>query len=135
MSHRIAPTPLPIAEPAQFEFLPDDFIPVANPIPTVLPVENIPTVEPIATVEPIPRRRKRVVEGDDPIQQFVAIGRGFARFLEWCFGMMALLVGLAVLAAIPIVQFLTLGYLLESGGRLARTGKFSEAFIGVRAAW
>ncbi len=131
MSHRTAPTPLPLARPPELEFPPDDpIIPVARAIPTVLPAERIPTAE------PTPRRRRRpeVVEGDDLLQQFVAAGRGFARFLEWCFGFAALLVGLAILAAIPVLQFLTLGYLLESGGRLARTGRFWEAFIGIRLA-
>ncbi len=53
---------------------------------------------------------------------------------QWCFGMLSLVVGLAFLAAIPIVQFLSLGYLLEVGGRIARTGRFTEGFIGVRRA-
>ena len=39
-----------------------------------------------------------------------------------------------MLAAIPIVQFLSLGYLLEAGGRIARTGRFRDGFIGVRTA-
>ncbi|MFP6670817.1 MAG: hypothetical protein VB857_05315, partial [Pirellulaceae bacterium] len=51
---------------------------------------------------------------------------------DWCFGLASLLVGLAVLATIPIVQFLTLGYLLESGARIARTGRLRNGFIGIR---
>jgi len=130
MSHRTAPTPLPLARPPELEFPPDEpIIPVARAIPTVRPADRIPTVEP----RPL-RRRPQVALGDDPIQQFVGLARSFATFVEWCFGFAALLVGLAVLAAIPVLQFLTLGYLLESGGRLARTGKFGEAFIGIRLA-
>ncbi len=53
---------------------------------------------------------------------------------QWCFGLLSLVVGLAFLAAIPLVQFLSLGYLLEVGGRIARTGRLSEGFIGVRRA-
>lgn len=53
---------------------------------------------------------------------------------EWCFGVVSLFVGLAVLAAIPIGQFLALGYLLEVGGRVARTGRLRDGFIGVRTA-
>jgi hypothetical protein len=53
---------------------------------------------------------------------------------EWCFGMAALLVGLAVLAAVPILQFLTLGYLLEAAGRVGRTGRLRDGFIGARPA-
>ena len=51
---------------------------------------------------------------------------------DWCFGLASLLVGLALLATIPIVQFLTLGYLLEAGARIARTGRLRSGFIGIR---
>jgi hypothetical protein len=54
--------------------------------------------------------------------------------LEWLFGAATLLLGLAVLAALPLLQFLSLGYLLEAGGRVARTGRLREGFIGVRPA-
>jgi hypothetical protein len=53
---------------------------------------------------------------------------------EWCFGVCALFVGLAVLAAIPVGQFLALGYLLEAAGRVARSGRLRDGFIGVRVA-
>lgn len=43
------------------------------------------------------------------------------------FGVVSLIVLLALLAAIPIVNFLVLGYLLEAEGRLARTGKLRGA--------
>jgi hypothetical protein len=52
----------------------------------------------------------------------------------WLFGVFSLIIGLALLAAIPIVQFLTLGYLLEVGGRVARTGRLRDGFVGVRKA-
>jgi hypothetical protein len=54
--------------------------------------------------------------------------------LEWLFGVVVLMVGLAVLAALPVLQFLSLGYLLESSGRVARTGRLRDGFIGVRLA-
>jgi hypothetical protein len=53
---------------------------------------------------------------------------------EWLFGAMVLVGGLSFLAAIPILQFLSLGYLLESSGRIARTGRLRDGFIGVRRA-
>ncbi len=43
------------------------------------------------------------------------------------FGILALIVLLAVIAAIPLVNFLALGYLLEVQGRVARTGKLRSA--------
>ncbi|MGE0537402.1 MAG: DUF4013 domain-containing protein [Pirellulales bacterium] len=54
--------------------------------------------------------------------------------LEWTIGGAALLVGLAIVAAIPIVQFASLGYMLEASGRIARTGSFTAGFVGYRQA-
>lgn len=58
--------------------------------------------------------------------------RRFTGFVAWCFaslfGIASLIVLLAVIAAVPIVNFLALGYLLEVEGRLARTGKLRDAF-------
>ena len=48
-------------------------------------------------------------------------GRGLASAAEWLFGVVSLLVGLATLAALPMAQFLSLGYFLESSARVART--------------
>jgi hypothetical protein len=53
---------------------------------------------------------------------------------EWCFGLVTLIVGLSVLAATPILQFASLGYLLEASGRIARSGRIRDGFIGVRLA-
>ncbi|MEX1232305.1 MAG: DUF4013 domain-containing protein [Planctomycetaceae bacterium] len=44
------------------------------------------------------------------------------------FGIASLMLLLAVVAAIPLLNILVLGYLLEVMGRTARTGKFREAF-------
>ncbi|RMG09728.1 MAG: hypothetical protein D6731_19055, partial [Planctomycetota bacterium] len=52
------------------------------------------------------------------------------------FGTVGLLVGLAFLAAVPVLQFLTLGWLLEAEGRLARGEGWRRALPGLRkAAW
>jgi hypothetical protein len=59
---------------------------------------------------------------------------GIASAWEWCFGLVSLLAFLAVLAAIPILQFLSLGYLLEASARVARTGHLRSGLIGVRTA-
>jgi hypothetical protein len=60
--------------------------------------------------------------------------RGIGSALEWLLGAMLLPIGLAVLAALPVLQFLSLGYLLEAGGRVARSGRIRDGFIGVRLA-
>jgi hypothetical protein len=51
--------------------------------------------------------------------------------LEWLFGLASLLACLAVLAAIPIVNFLTLGYLLEASSRVAKSGRLRDGFIDI----
>ncbi len=53
---------------------------------------------------------------------------------EWLFGLMSLFLGLAVLATIPIVQFISLGYLLEVSGRITRGGRLRDGFFGIRRA-
>ena len=56
------------------------------------------------------------------------------RVIEWVFGLACLLVGLAMLSAVPVLLLFSLGYLLECGGRMARTGSFRTGFIGIRTA-
>jgi len=57
-----------------------------------------------------------------------------ARGAEWAFGALSLFVGLAILAAVPVLQFLSLGYLLEASGRVARSGRLRDGLVGVRPA-
>ncbi len=66
-----------------------------------------------------------------------SLGRGFgavASALEWLAGAATLMVGLSALAAVPVVQFLSLGYMLEASGRVARSGRIFDGWIGVRRA-
>jgi hypothetical protein len=53
---------------------------------------------------------------------------------EWVFGALALGFALALLAATPLAQFLSLGYLLEAEGRVARSGRLRDGLVGVRRA-
>ena len=57
-----------------------------------------------------------------------------ASAVEWLFGVVSLVLGLSMLAALPVVQFLSLGYFLESAARVARTGRLRDGFVGVRRA-
>ncbi len=69
--------------------------------------------------------------GPGPIRRVVGrVGSG----LEWLFGAASLVVGLSVLAAVPVAQVLVLGYLLEASGRVARGGRLRDGWIGVRRA-
>jgi hypothetical protein len=112
------PPPLPSSRQGQFDshVVADD---LAYPPP--LPDRRDSDAELIPP--PLPRRRRSPNE----IQLFFA-------GIEWIFGFFCVIGGLAVLAALPVLQFLSLGYLLEAGGRVARTGRFRDGFIGVRVA-
>jgi hypothetical protein len=63
-----------------------------------------------------------------------AAWRRIGSAVEWVFGLACLVLGLAVLAAVPLVQLLSLGYLLESSARVARSGRLRDGLIGVRPA-
>src|SRR5262245_39482409 len=82
--------------------------------------------------------RQDAVCRDDASRTFFPLLREGTKLLlsgvEFVFGLVALVVGLAVLAAIPVLQFLSLGYLLEAGGRVARSGRLRDGWIGVRTA-
>lgn len=54
--------------------------------------------------------------------------------IEWLFGLASMVIALAVLAAIPGLQFLSLGYMLESSARVAKSGRLREGFIGIPTA-
>jgi hypothetical protein len=76
-----------------------------------------------------PSRRRRTIGG-----HFQSACLRISSALDWIFGLGSLLVALSILAALPIAQFLTLGYLLESSGRVARTGRLRDGLIGLRVA-
>jgi hypothetical protein len=88
-----------------------------------------PTLEPELVVEPDASTAAQCETGERR-----SLLRSLDRGWEWCFGVASLIVGLAVLATAPVLQLLSLGYLLEVSGRVARTGRLSAGFIGVRPA-
>ncbi|MFM8253076.1 MAG: hypothetical protein ACKOBW_15895 [Planctomycetota bacterium] len=53
---------------------------------------------------------------------------------DWSFGLVSMLIGLAILATFPLLQFISLGYLLEVSGRVARSGRLRDGLIGIRLA-
>jgi len=129
MRHSFEPPPLPIVPPP----LPvparsGSLVPAwsrtqtAEPEPIAYPPALPDSVEYEGTPPPLPVRR-----GRSDIRTLFAV-------IEWLFGLACLIGGLAFLASIPVLQFLSLGYLLESGGRVAQSGRFRDGFIGIRIA-
>lgn len=93
------------------------------------PVESLPPVR-LFEAESLEEQVTVVDERTWLTRAVAGIGRGF----QWLFGMASLVAGLALLATLPIAQFLSLGYLLEASGRIARTRKFRSGFIGIAKA-
>ena len=68
---------------------------------------------------------KQIPEFTNPLKHPFAALRWI---LSRAFGLASLTLILAVVAAIPLLNFFALGYLLETEGRVARTGKLRDAF-------
>ncbi|MCA9142100.1 MAG: DUF4013 domain-containing protein [Planctomycetaceae bacterium] len=92
--------------------------------------ENAPPPVRVFTAEGIEEEIAVVDERSLPVKAWQSV----CSSIEWMFGLASVIAGLALLASIPIVQFLSLGYLLEVSGRITRTGKLREGFIGIRPA-
>jgi hypothetical protein len=101
-----------------------DAVPPCDPIPLAAAAP-----QPIDVADVIPVRRAPLFSRPkNPI--LLVLWVGTSTFV-WLFGVVCLMGGLAFLAALPVLQFLSLGYLLEAGGRVARTGRIRDGFIGV----
>lgn len=78
------------------------------------------------------------INGGSPSVGREGFARKAARLVVSCtdclFGIAALILGLAVLASYPLLQMLSLGYLLEVSGRVAGSGRLRDGFVGVRKA-
>ena len=125
MARSTVPPPLPPLPPPVPTFEREPAFPPPLPVvrpPVVPPPLPFPTADHAVTPPPLPRRRSRT----DVEVLFAGV--------EWVFGFFCLIGGLAVLAALPVLQFLSLGYLLEASGRVARTGRLRDGFPGVRKA-
>ncbi|MFM1942352.1 MAG: hypothetical protein RI897_1334 [Verrucomicrobiota bacterium] len=54
--------------------------------------------------------------------------------LDAAFGCLSLIVGLALLSTVPILNFLSLGYLVHASGQVAQSGRLRSGFVGIRKA-
>jgi hypothetical protein len=112
------------------EALPPDEPAPADVVLEVLPADGPPARAAVLEALPIPAEAPARRESNPVVLGLWLIGS----LLEWLFGVAVLMVGVAALAALPVLQFLSLGYLLEAGGRVARSGRLRDGFIGVRLA-
>src|SRR4051794_11977707 len=98
-------------------------------------MENLAVLEPMQElIEASPEPRAAARRWSRVGRLIRKVGRGVGSAAEWLFGLFSLVVGLSLLAALPIVQLLSLGYFLESSARVAQSGRLRDGLIGVRRA-
>src|SRR6476646_7893771 len=56
---------------------------------------------------------------------------GVCAVVEWLLGLVSSLATLALLAAMPAVNLVTHGYLLDGSGRVARSGRLRDGFVDI----
>ncbi len=89
-----------------------------------------------ATID-MPLTAEESTDAPPVIERASALRRGVratASGIDWGFGLISLVVGLALLSIVPFLNFLSLGYLLHASGRVAHTGKLRNGFVGIRKA-
>jgi hypothetical protein len=98
-------------------------------------------MESVSVMEPESRVASPILVADEPAPRRGRLRRlagwlfrGLGSSAEYAFGLASLVVGLSVLAALPLAQLLSLGYFLESAARVARSGRLRDGLIGVRRA-
>ncbi len=100
---------------------------LANDLPMLEPDDNLPTLE---IDEPLPTLEEELVA--DRLPPFPLPWRNPIRCLAWLartlFGLASLTLLLAISAAVPIINFWTLGYLLDVTGRIGRQRHLRAAF-------
>src|SRR5262249_33609915 len=139
MAEQRTPTPVhpsyqavPVLEPAEDDPAILDALPAPSPTSPVM-LEAVD--EESAVADAILLTEKPPTNPITAIFRFVVRGVLLINSVFWwSFGVVVLMVGLAALAALPILQFLSLGYLLEAGARIARSGRIRDGIIGVRLA-
>lgn len=65
-----------------------------------------------------------------PRRLFGALASG----ADWTFGLFSLVLGLAIFSVLPLLNFLSLGYLIHVSARVATTGRLRDGWVGVRKA-
>jgi hypothetical protein len=98
-------------------------------------IVDIPITSDFADADrPATTTREPLAVGEEKPGMLSALGSRIWSLAVGVWGAISLIVGLAILATIPILNLLSLGYLLEASGRVARTRRISAGFIGLRPA-
>lgn len=103
----------------------------ATPDATSRPAYGVASVEvPLASAEPVELSgaAAQQVVLEPPRGLLSQLANGISYLSSRVFGAVTLIVGLSFLAAYPVVQIFSLGYLLEAAGRIGRSGRLRDAF-------
>ena len=115
---------------------PTDSPVVAAPVATVVPTPVQPVVP--TSAQPFTPGTQDSTQSMGVIKQITHVLfaplRVFYRFVFWIFGAVVLIIALALVASLPIVQFVALGYLLEISRRIVKHQKVRAGFWGIQAA-
>lgn len=132
----------------RFEVI-EDVAELVEEAPRALPIKAVPVARLKAPeiAAPVPIKARPIARDPDPKKDETGAkvepprAGLIRRVYGWValqaarvFGALVLMIGLAVLAVIPIVQLLSLGYLLEASGRVGRSGRLRDGFIGLEKA-
>lgn len=69
-----------------------------------------------------------------PLSFFGRLLSGLHDFFQLCFGGITMSVFLSVFAIIPVLNLISLGYLMKASGKVAKSGRIRDGFIGFRKA-
>lgn len=100
----------------------------------VLPAEPLDAVAAAPSQGLVPDAELATIEQPQVRNRFVRGVVACVSAFWWVIGIIAILGGLAILASLPVLNLLSLGYLLESSGRIGRAGRLRDGFVGVRLA-
>ncbi|MEM9412653.1 MAG: hypothetical protein AAGA30_16190, partial [Planctomycetota bacterium] len=94
-------------------------------------------IESVEVIEPIMAElvtEELMSEGSGKKSWILRLIKSAQRWLDGFFGVASIVFCIAIVANIPILQFLAFGYLLETSGRIARGGKLSDGLVGIKVA-
>ena len=113
--------------------LPDEDLPLAPPLaqPVLADAPPVRRVEAVAVATESTLAAELVAEETQKLPKSwpLKAWRYIRLSATWLFGLVSLLGCLAAMSAVPLLQFVSLGYLLEASGRVARSGKLRDGFI------
>ncbi len=92
-----------------------------------------------ATPPPLPEPEREAAPAPPaitapPVSRLSRVIRAAGSGIDWVFGLVALIAGLALSAVVPVLNLATLGYMVHASSRVAASGRLREGLPGIRQA-